>query len=77
MDVLVTQIPDQNEWRLTDLLGRDMGVIKEASPGVFQIKPAGNAVETLAEIESRSYASVDAALGAIELHTRGICRRVP
>jgi hypothetical protein len=58
-----------------DLLGRDMGRITEAKPGVFMIAPEGNASETLAAIISQSYASLDAALASIETHTRGVCRR--
>ena len=77
MDVLVTQVPDQNEWRLTDLLGRDMGRVIERQPGTFFIEPSGHAIETMAAIKSQPYATVDAALAAIELYTRGICRRVP
>jgi len=76
VDVLVTQIPDRNEWRLADLLGRDMGRVIERQPGTFFIEPAGQAVETMAEMKTRPYATVDAALAAIELHTRGVCRRV-
>jgi hypothetical protein len=77
MDVIVTKIPDGNNWLLADLLGRDMGRVLEVRPGVFMIQPAGNAVETLAAISSKSFASVDHALAAIEEHTRGQCRRWP
>ena len=76
MDVLVTQVPDRNEWHLTDLLGRDMGTITERKSGMLFIEPAGRAVETLAAIKAQPYLSVDAALAAIELHTRSVCRRV-
>lgn len=77
MDVLVTALPDGNSWELTDLLGRDMGTVTETRPGVFMIHPAGNAVETMSVIMLRSYTSLDAALAAIEGHTRGVCRRAP
>ena len=77
MDVLVTTTPEGNSWGLTDLLGREMGRIAEIRPGAFMIQPAGNAMETLAEIVSPSYASLDDALAAIEVHTRGVCRRAP
>jgi hypothetical protein len=77
LDITVTIIPDENSWALTDLLGRDMGRISEKSSGAFMIRPAGNAVETLAAIISRSYPSLDSALAAIEEDTRGVCRRAP
>lgn len=77
MDVTVTTMPDGNSWGLTDLLGRDMGQVTRTPSGTFMIQPAGNATATLAAITSPSYASLDAALAAIETHTRGVCRRVP
>ena len=75
MDVIVTEIPNEKSWGLTDLLGRDMGRVTEAKAGTFVIHPAGNAVETFAVIVSMQYASLDSALAAIEEHTRGVCRR--
>jgi hypothetical protein len=75
VDVVVTEIPDENSWGLTDLLGRNMGRITLTKPGTFMIRPADNAVETLAGIASKPYASLDIALAAIEEHTRGVCRR--
>ena len=77
MDVIVTKTPDGNIWLLADLLGRDMGRVSEVHPGVFMIQPAGNAIDTLGAISSRSFRSVDHALAAIEEHTRGQCRRAP
>ena len=75
MDVVVTEIPNERSWGLTDLLGRDMGRITETKPGIFTILPAGNAVETFGVIMSKPYASLDIALATIEGHTRGVCRR--
>jgi hypothetical protein len=75
VDVNVTEIPDENSWRLADLLGRDMGRVTLTKPGTFMIHPAGNATQTFAAIASKSYASLDIALAAIEVHTRGVCRR--
>jgi len=77
LDITVTTMPDGTSWGLTDLLGRDMGRVTETQPGAFMIQPAGNAKETMAVIISRSYASLDFALAAIEGHTRGVCRRAP
>jgi hypothetical protein len=74
MDVTVTAHTNGKTWSLADLLGRDMGCIREAD-GKFIIEPKGQAVTTMAPIKSQSYASVDAALAAIEEHTRGVCRR--
>ena len=75
MDVVVIKMPDEKSWRLTDLLGRDMGRITETKPGIFTILPAGKAMETLGVIMSKPYASLDIALAAIEEHTGGVCRR--
>ena len=75
MDVVVTEIPNENSWGLTDLLGRDMGRVTLTKPGTFMIRPAGNAMQTLAGVASKPYASLDIALAAIEEHTRGVCRR--
>ena len=75
MDVIVTVVPDGKSWMLTDLLGRDMGCITHTASRVFTIHPSGHAVETMAAIISTGYASVDEALAAIELQTRGVCRR--
>jgi hypothetical protein len=78
LDITVTTMPEGNSWGLTDLLGRDMGRVTETRPGVFKIKPAGNALETIGDaITSRPYPSLDSALAAIEEHTRGVCRRAP
>jgi hypothetical protein len=75
VDVVVTEMPDGKSWAMTDLLGRDMGRITLTKPGTFMIRPAGNAMLTLAVVSSKPYASLDIALAAIEEHTRGVCRR--
>jgi hypothetical protein len=75
VDVVVTEIPDENSWGLTDLLGRNMGRISLTKPGTFMIRPAGNAMQTLAAIASKPYASLDIALAAIEEHTRRLSPR--
>jgi len=77
LDVIVTPTDDGRAWNLTDLLGRPMGRITEASAQQFTIHPEGHAVETMAGIEQGPFASLDAALAAIEKHTRGVCRRSP
>jgi hypothetical protein len=77
VDVTVTATPDNTAWTLTDLLGRDMGCVREVGAGIFKIQPEGRAVETMAALVSKSYASLDEALAAIEEHTRGVCRRAP
>jgi len=43
-------------------------------PGTFVIQPAGHAAETMAALTSKSFKSLDAALAAVEEHTRGVCR---
>jgi hypothetical protein len=77
LDVIVTPTDDGRTWSLTDLLGRPMGQIKEASAKQFTIHPEGHALETMAGLEHEPFASLDAALAAIEKHTRGVCRRNP
>ena len=74
LDVIVTPTDDGKGWNLTDLLGRPMGWITEASAKQFTIHPDGHARETMAGIEHGPFASLDAALAAIEKHTRGVCR---
>jgi hypothetical protein len=75
MDITVTASAKKGEWALTDLLGRDMGRVAETEPGIFRIKPQGQAVTTMAALTSKNYASLDVALAAIEELTRGVCRR--
>jgi hypothetical protein len=77
LDVIVTPTEESRAWNLTDLLGRPMGRITEISAQQFTVHPAGYALETMAGIEHGSFASHDAALAAIEKHTRGTCRRSP
>ena len=74
MDVIVTADLDGKVWMMTDLLGRDMGHVRESKLGRFVIEPAGQAVKTMMALKSESYPSLDAALAAIEVHTRGVCR---
>jgi hypothetical protein len=77
LDITVTPTDDGRAWTLTDLLGRPMGRITEASAQQFTIHPDGQARETMAGIEQGPFASLDAALAAIEKHTRGVCRHHP
>jgi hypothetical protein len=74
MDITVKRLTSGNEWSLEDLLGRSMGLIKEDPPKHFTIHPDGQALETMADLRSGPYASLDAALSEIETHTRGVCR---
>jgi hypothetical protein len=77
LDITVTQTDDGRAWTLTDLLGRPMGRITEAPVQQFTIHPDGHARETMAGIEQGPFVSLDAALAAIEKHTRGVCRHHP
>ena len=77
LDVIVTPTDDGRAWNLTDLLGRPMGRITEAPAQQFTIRPEGHALEIMAGMEQGPFASLDAALAAIEKHTRGVCRHHP
>jgi hypothetical protein len=77
LDITVTPADEGRAWTLTDLLGRPMGRITEASTEQFTIHPDGRALETMAGIEQGPFISLDAALAAIERHTRGVCRHHP
>jgi len=74
MDVVVTPEPG-DAWALSDLLGRSMGSIELEPSFGFMIRPAGLAVATMSKMSLGPYVSLDAALLAIETHTRGVCRR--
>jgi hypothetical protein len=76
MDVIVTQIDGRAAWELTDLLGRSMGFITAGPGDLFTIHPQGQAVETMAGMKTGPHPSLDAALAEIEVHTRGVCRRI-
>lgn len=71
---MVNSVAGQSEWRLTDLLGRSMGAIR-ADGDAFAVEPAGKAIETMKGMRCGPFASLDEALAAIEIHTRGVCRR--
>lgn len=74
---MVKPVPDRNEWLLTDLLGRPMGVIRTTDDGDVHIKSDGKATATMSGMRCGPFASLDEALAMIETHTRGVCRRVP
>jgi hypothetical protein len=74
MDITVRRTGGEGTWNLEDLLGRPMGSITEYPPKNFRIHPGGNAAETMQGLSPGPYASLDAALAAIEAHTRGVCR---
>lgn len=77
LDIIVTPSDNGKAWDLTDLLGRSMGRIAEASDQQLAIYPAGQALTTMAGMSHGPYLSLDAALAAIEKHTRGVCRLCP
>lgn len=75
LDVMVKPAADPNEWLLTDLLGRSMGVVRRSDGGTFLVEPGGNAKLTMTGMRCGPFHSLDDALAAIETHTRGVCRR--
>ena len=77
MDITVTRAAnDRTAWTLTDLLGRPMGRITGAGHR-FVIEPDDRVRSSMAGLKWGPYASLDAALTAIEKHTHGACRRTP
>jgi len=76
MDLIIKQ-SSSTRWDLIDLLGRNAGHVELALSGSFRILPAARAVATMATLSPGPYCSLDAALAAIETHTRGVCRREP
>lgn len=76
MDLIIKQ-SSSTRWDLIDLLGRNAGHVELALSGCFRIIPSGRAVGTMATLSPGPYSSLDAALAAIETHTRGVCRREP
>ena len=73
MDVNVTPAPtEQGTWILSDLLRRPVGQIDQTWNAEFVICPLQGS--RLIGIKSGPYPSLDAALSAIETHTRGQCQ---
>lgn len=77
LDIIATPTDRGKAWDLTDLLGRSMGRIAETSDQQLTIHPAGQALTTMAGLNHGPYVSLDAALAAVEKHTRGVCRLCP
>lgn len=78
MDVTVELVGQEpSTWSLVDLLGRAMGEVIEIRPTQFTIFPAGLAIGTMQGLRCGPFSSLDLALGEIERHTRGVCRRKP
>ncbi len=73
MDVNVTPARTQRGiWILSDLLRRPIGQIDRIVGAEFVIQPLPGS--RLSGIKSGPYPSLDAALSAIETHTRGQCQ---
>ena len=73
MDVNVTHArTKRGTWILTDLLQRPVGQIAQILDGEFVIHPTQGS--RLSGIKGGPYPSLDAALSAIETHTRGQCQ---
>jgi hypothetical protein len=72
VDVVVTPArAAQDTWLLSDRLSRHLGKIYQA-PGGFFISPASDSA--LEGVPLASHASLDAAMSAIENHTKGACQ---
>ncbi len=73
MDVNVTPArTERGTWILSDLLRRPVGQIAQILEAEFVIHPTQGS--RLSGIKSGPYPSLDAALSAIETHTRGQCQ---
>ena len=73
MDVNVTPArAKRGTWILSDLLRRPVGQIAQILDGEFVIHPTQGS--RLFGIKRDPYPSLDAALSAIETHTRGQCQ---
>ncbi len=72
---LIVKPSSSTRWDLIDLLGRNAGHVELALSGSFRVIPSGRALVTMATLSPGPYCSLDAALAAIETHTRGVCRR--
>lgn len=72
MDLVVTKAEEDHVWLLRDLLGRNSGKVVQKAE-LFTIIPAGPALATMRTLKLDRYSSIDAALAAIERHTRGVC----
>jgi hypothetical protein len=77
LDITVIPTDDGRAWTLTDLLGRPMGRITEASAQPFTIHPDGHALKPLSCIDPEPFAPLEAALAAAEKHDRSGVRRNP
>ena len=76
MDINVT-CAGPGRWVLTDLLGRIAGRIEQQRPGMFRIVPAERYGELLRDVSTHSFETLDHALSAVEIVTRGACRLAP
>jgi hypothetical protein len=74
---MVKPVSGREEWMMTDLLGRTMGMIRTTDSGHVHIEPDGKATATMTGMRCGPFASLDEALAMIETHTRGVCRREP
>lgn len=73
MDIIVKP-SGPSGWTLIDLLGREMGTVTEIAPDDFRIIPGARVAETMQAMKHGPYPGLDAALSAIETHTRATCR---
>jgi hypothetical protein len=76
LDVIAAP-PDERVIKADFLLCCVMGSIIEAPAQQFTIHPDGHAREIMGGIEHSPFVSLEAALAAIEKHTRSVCRHHP
>jgi len=76
MDIIVTPTAP-GCWDLIDLLGRRVGMVKEAAPDEYRITPGERVSASMRAMKHGPFVTLDKALSEIETFTRSTCRLAP
>jgi hypothetical protein len=76
MDIVVTPTA-LGDWSLIDLLGRQVGTVRETAPGEYRIIPGERVADSMRAMKQGPFATLDKALSEIETFTRSTCRLAP
>jgi len=74
LDIVVRHSSDPKVYDLTDRLGRPAGIIERIPPIAYVIRPERGGA--LAGLGRRTLPTLDHAMSAIALHTKGACQLV-